>query len=83
MIYIIILIIIVSSVLTCLNFYSKYKHIKENYELYKEYVNQKYIFVDVRVRNAILEAYESAKKDNRKFEAQIFEQLVKEIKRRS
>lgn len=56
-----------------------HKQFERNIAIRKE-IQKKYIKVDVRLWNAVLEAYEQAVKNNNQYEEKIFQNLLNELR---
>ncbi len=72
-------IIAISSVIASYIFYKK---MQQREKLYKQELDKKYVKNDFRLYNAAYEAYQYAQKENRRFEAQKFKELLNELKRK-
>lgn len=74
------IVLIVGSILLSRHFFKKYKKVLLEYHTLEKTVEKSYIKADVRVYNAIYEAYEQAIEKDNNFEARIFSNLLQEIK---
>ena len=73
-------ILVAGSIILSRHFFKKYKNILVDYHTLEKTMEKSYIKADVRIYNAIYEAYEQAVAKDNNFEARIFSNLLQEIK---
>lgn len=78
--YVILSLVTAFSIWAAVFFFLQYKSLKEETDKMVSIVKKKYVKVDPVMHNAILEAYEQAKKKGNDFEAKKYKELNDKIK---